>query len=434
MPPFAVTLALVLAATPARAPASLVPPPVHLRLVFGGDVIPHDPVKQAARLHARAAGKDELVETANHDGWDQVFGALGPAFKRADVAMVNLETPISTEESRAREFYFSGPPALLDALKAAGVTVASFANNHCLDRGPQGIVETRQHLAEAGLLSVGADKDLDAAFAPLVLKRQGLRIGVLAATRWLNMHPNPKDPTAPHAPLVLYGTDVEQVGLDEASFVEKVRATAKSVDVLLVAMHWGQEYHPQPLKEDKAFARALLEAGAVAVIGHHPHVLQPVELVRRANDTDGVVAYSLGNLVSNQALEDPASPTRDGMLLEVDVEKPFGSPPARVTRVAVVPTYTENRAAKDKRRNVQARLLDEEVPAMEERLATLEARTDDDARKERKALDARLDVARRRVERIRAMLATPAEPTRPHAPVSGSTPGSTPTPTRASTP
>ncbi len=376
-------------------------PPARVTLVFGGDVIPHDPVKLAAQVHARPAPKDELADTANHGGWDQVFGALAPVFKRADAAFVNLETPVTTRPNPARgEFSFNAPPSLLESLKGTGVTVATFANNHCLDQAAPGLLETRQRLAEAGLLTAGAAESKSAAFAPLVLKRKGLRIGVLAMTRWSNMHLNPKDPSKPWVPVVLYPRDVELVGITEADFLAAVRAASKSVDVLVVSAHWGTEYHSTPLEEDRAFAQALVDAGALVVVGHHPHVLQPVERLRRKDGALGVVAYSLGNLVSNQDLGEPESPTRDGMLLEVEVTKTVDDP-AKVARVTLVPTYTENRAAAGKRRNVQAVLLEEEVAAMAERLQALASRTDQAGLAEQKALWARHAIATARLLRIR---------------------------------
>jgi poly-gamma-glutamate synthesis protein (capsule biosynthesis protein) len=404
-------------------------PPAKVTLVFGGDVIPHDPVKQAAQAHARKAPKDELEDTANHGGWDQVFGALGPVFKRADASFVNLETPVMATPGRGKgEFFFNAPPTLLEGLKGAGVSVATFANNHCLDQGPQGIVETRQHLAEAGLLTAGAAESKRAAYEPLVLKRHGLRIGVLAMTRWSNMHLNPKDGAKPWVPVVLYPKDVELVGITEAQFLTAVREVAKSVDVLVVTAHWGTEYHPEPLKEDRDFAQALLDAGALVVVGHHPHVLQPVEHLVRKDGTPGVVAYSLGNLVSNQDLGEPESPTRDGMLLEVEVTKTIDDP-ARVAKVTLVPTYTENRARPGKVRNVQAVLLEDEVAAQAERLEELAARTDKAGAAERKALTARHDIATARVSRIRALDKRPTD--EPGPKLTAGRPGPTPTPTRS---
>src|SRR5207302_8987740 len=158
---FEVALGLVLAAAPQR-----------VVLVFGGDVIPHGPVKQAARLHARWDKPDppQAPRSLNHEGWDNIFGPLGEGLRNADLAIVHLETPISgNPKSKTGNMLFDAPSALLDGLASAGVDVATFANNHCLDQKPAGIVATREAIVAAGLLTTGADLDEEKAWAPLVV-------------------------------------------------------------------------------------------------------------------------------------------------------------------------------------------------------------------------------------------------------------------------
>src|SRR5207302_11289848 len=116
-----------------------------------------DPVKNAAKAHVRAGSDGRSL---NHEGWDQVFGPLAEIFRRADVSVVNLETPlVATDRPMRGPLTFSAPPQMALGLAANGVTLATFANNHCQDQKLDGIVETRAHLAEAWLVSVGADAD-----------------------------------------------------------------------------------------------------------------------------------------------------------------------------------------------------------------------------------------------------------------------------------
>ena len=392
-------LLLTLAAAPAE-PA---------RLVFGGDVIPHDPVKHVARLHARGAPEEPGAST-NHEGWDHVFGPLAPALRRAQLAVVNLETPVTTLAQPARgALTFNAPPGLLKGLAAAGVTAATFANNHVLDQGREGVVETRRRLDAVGLLTAGAAANRAQAWTPLVVELPGLSVGVVAMTRWLNGRSNGVDPGAPQAPLVPYPRDPASGGHAEAEVVAQVAALARQVDVVVVSIHWGVEYAPRPLEADRAFARALADAGALLIIGHHPHVLQPVEWLPREGRPPALVAWSLGNLVSNQAFADAGAPERDGLLLETDLARgPSGA--VEVVRVGAVPTATENRLGAGRHRNVQPVLLDEEFTAMLERLDELYYRHDAAALREQTQLEARLEVARARRARIRALL-PPAPPT-----------------------
>jgi poly-gamma-glutamate capsule biosynthesis protein CapA/YwtB (metallophosphatase superfamily) len=172
-------LPLLLSLFCAQAPSS-----ARVSLVFGGDVIPHDPVKFVARMHDRL---DAAGLSTNHGGWDHVFGPLAPIFKRHDVAVINLETPIVTlAKPEAGEMLFSAPPQMLMGLKQAGVTVATFANNHCLDQHREGIITTREYVQQAGLLTAGAAATEAEAWTPLLLERRGVKIALLAVTRWLN--------------------------------------------------------------------------------------------------------------------------------------------------------------------------------------------------------------------------------------------------------
>lgn len=377
------------------------PSPQRVTLVFGGDVIPHEPLKQVARRYARQGPEGSL----NNDGWDHVIAPLSPVLRRSDFAIVNLETPIVTvKRPETGDMVFNAPPALLGALKAAGVDVATFANNHCLDQHREGIVSTREYLAAAGLLSTGCDVDAARAWTPLVLEKDGLRIGLLAVTRWLNGFHNKKDESLPHVPAVPYKAEPITGGRSEADFLALVKARAAEVDALIVSIHWGAEYKFAPAPEDRKLAQQLLDAGAFAVIGHHPHVLQPVEHLERSQGGRGLVAFSLGNLVSNQDYADPRGAKRDGLLLELELVREAPGAALRLERVTGVPVATENRLGDRKRRNVQAVLLDEELAAVEDRLVELAGRPERAAVDERRRLLLRRQVAMERLARISSFL------------------------------
>lgn len=382
------------------------PEPPRVSIVFGGDVIPHGPVKYVARMRDR---RDEDHTSLNSGGWDHVFGPLAGVFKRHELAVVNLEAPVLTSRPASRDPHaFSAQPTLLAGLKRAGVTVATFANNHSLDQSTAGITSTWRALGDAELLTAGAAGTEAAAWTPLVVERKGLRIAFIAVTRWLNTHQNSADRRVPHVPSVPYPSDPIIGGRSAKALADLVRRTAATVDAVFVTIHWGIEYADQPLLSDRRLARRLVEAGATGVIGHHPHVLQPVEWIRRADGSRGLVAYSLGNLVSNQDFDDASGRKRDGVLLELVVER--GGPEARaeLTSVGGVPIATENRLGSGKARNVQPVLLDEEVAAVEERLELLAKRDEPDAARERASLLRRLALLHKRLARIATVLAPAA--------------------------
>lgn len=379
---------------------SLSAAPQRMTLLFGGDVIPHEPVKHVAENHARFS-KDG--STVNANGWAHVFGPLALAFQSHDFAIVNLETPVTRAEQReVKEMLFTAPPEILDGLKAAGVDVATFANNHCLDMHPEGIAETRDHLDRVGLLTAGAGRTEAEAWTPLYLEKNGLRIAVVAVSRWLNKFHNKGGPADPHVPVVPYLEEPIGGGRTFDEFYAHIRETAKHADAVIVSIHWGAEYVHEPMSYDRELARGILDAGAIAVIGHHPHVLQPVTTQRLRDGRVGVVAYSLGNLVSNQDFDVADGEKRDGLLLGLELTR-TSTGSIIVTKVTPIGIGTENRTGKA-RRNVQPVVLDDEVAAVEERLTALAGRTDATSKRERTRLVERRQILELRQRRVKEMI------------------------------
>lgn len=399
--------------------------PVHVELVFGGDVIPHGEVKSVARAHARSGAVPPgggAAPSLNHEGWDHVFGPLSDVLRTADVGVVNLETPVTANDKAVtRELVFNAPPAMVRALVGAGVKVVSTGNNHARDQHVEGLLETLRHLDAAGLRHAGTGATRDAAWAPVFMDVRGVRLGFLSFTRSLNGFSNPKEAEAPHAALLPYPEHASRRGLKLEEALERVRAAAAECDALFVMGHWGREYSDTPHPLDRALGQAFLEAGALAVIGHHPHVLQPLEAYTTKSGRQGFIAYSLGNLVANQGRFyqhvkgqlGKDGDKRDSLLLRVGVTRAAPGAPVALADVSVLPVWIENNATGRKaraRRNIQPVLIDREVEEVSRRLAALALRTapqDKASRAEQAALEKRLASARYRRERILRML--PAE-------------------------
>lgn len=382
-------LACALATLLAQAPASV-------SLVFGGDVIPHDAVKATAR-HLAAPVEGAAVDD---EGWGALFGPVAGVLREADVAVVNLEAPVvQLKRPETGPLIFHGPPALLRGLRAAGVGVVTFANNHGLDQHREGIVSTRAWAADAGVGVAGADVDEARAWAPLVVERNGVRLGLLAVGRFLNGFNNVRDASAPHVPIVPYPGDGFVGGRGVEALVALVKAQARTLDALIVVMHWGDEYRA-PREDDRRLAQALVDAGAVAVVGHHPHVVQPVEWLTRPDGNRAPVAFSLGNLVSNQG-DGEGSATRDGLLLRLEVAK-LAEGGSRVTGLRGVPIVSRHLRVRG-RSLVQPVPVDAERERLRGRLAALEGQAGRAARRERRALERSLATAEARAARVDAL-------------------------------
>ncbi len=236
-----------------------------IRLVFGGD-----------------------VTLANHfshyikQDYAYAFKKL-PLFRQADIAMVNLENPLTVSRDKTEKlFNFKAAPALVQVLKLGGVDLVTLANNHIYDFSQSGLLETLEILNRHGIYYTGAGRLDEEAHHPIILKRGGIRLGFFSyygTHRHSNSHPATPDSA---------GTAMRRIALIRRDF-EKYRHLT---DVIIVNFHWGleKEHYPQP--EQIRLAHQVIDAGADLIIGHHPHVLQGVELYKGK-----AVFYSLGNFI-----------------------------------------------------------------------------------------------------------------------------------------
>jgi poly-gamma-glutamate synthesis protein (capsule biosynthesis protein) len=363
---------------PAAGP--VVPYPHQLAQVsfaVAGDVIPHEPVRAAA-----AAAGDGV------QGWTALFSDVTDVFKKADFGFVNMETPVAPAHSRgSKPFLFDAPVALPEALKASGVKIVSFANNHVMDQGWAGFTETRDHLREVGLLFAGSGDTAADTFQPVFTEANGIKVGWLGMTRWLNGNRNPDKDDQAHVNFFPYpGESGGASGADEALVIEKIKEARAQCDFLVVSIHWGVEYAPAPRPEDVETAHKMLEAGASVIVGHHPHVLQPVETYKTQDGRDTLIFYSLGNFLSNQSRSyvdglnpDKVGDPRDSMIgLFSAVRRDYGPGGVRVElgHVGILPVWGENNrnelaTGKAKTTVIRPILIDREIPRLQARLDEL---------------------------------------------------------------
>jgi len=231
----------------------------------------------------RKHGFDPIIEDGE-DGFEVFSGVT--ELLRSHLTIGNLETPLVRElpdkspiVSSAR---FGAPAALASALGRAGFHAMSVANNHAYDLRRAGLVETPEILAELGIVALGSVREAGPALRVQTIEREGLRVGVLAVATRLN---GPKPRGLPSIPWV------PTLELDD-QVVPLVKQARTSHDVIVVLVHWGEEYRDTPTSAQRSVAHDLVDGGVDLVVGHHPHVLQGIEHYR-----DGVIAYSLGNFL-----------------------------------------------------------------------------------------------------------------------------------------
>ena len=368
-----------------RAAAPVVPYPHELAQVsfaVAGDVIPHEPVRAAAGAAATAG------DVTNTQGWGALFSDVSDVFQKADFGFVNMETPVAPAHSKgSKPFMFDAPVALIDGLKANGIKIVSFANNHVMDQGWAGFTETREHLRAEGMLFAGSGDTAADTFQPVITEANGIKVGWLGMTRWLNGNRNPDKDDQPHVNFFPYpGESGGATGADEAHVLDAVKAARAKCDLLVVSIHWGIEYAPAPRPEDVEMAHKMLDAGASVVVGHHPHVLQPVETYKAQDGRNTVIFYSLGNFLSNQSrtyvdglMPDKDGDPRDEMIgMFSAVRKDYGPAGVRVElgRVGILPVWEENNrneiaSGKAKTAVIRPVLIDREIPKLQARLDEL---------------------------------------------------------------
>lgn len=299
--------------------------PIQVTIAAVGDVIPHDRIVDSARDR----------RTGTYD-FGPMFAPIAPYLAQADYAIANLETTLAGPATGYSGYpLFNAPVELAQALELAGVDFCATANNHCLDRGWPGLVATLDHLDGVGLAHRGTNRSLVEKRTPFVVDVRGIKVGLLVYTETLNGHVPPRD----HDGYAVDRLDVDGIAVDAAM------ARLYGAEIVIAVVHWGNEYQRYPsaaqvrAAEGKEDLEGLLSRGVDVIIGHHPHVVQP--LVRAgvengaASEEGGYVAYSLGNFLSNQ----PRRYTDSGLMAYVHIEK--NGFRERVTGISYLPVYVQ---------------------------------------------------------------------------------------------
>jgi poly-gamma-glutamate capsule biosynthesis protein CapA/YwtB (metallophosphatase superfamily) len=256
------------------------------RILFIGTVLAHLAVLPATarEIVINAVGDIMLAGSATSTfarlGYDYPFAVTTAELKRGDIAVGNLEAPIAVrgDEFTAKRFRFKAAPPSAAALKRAGFSVVTIANNHIMDFGEPALLETLRHLDQNGILHPGAGQHLAAARQPAMIQIKGARIAFLAYSL-----------TFPKEFYAARGRAGTAPGYPAFFKADIARAKA-AADYVVVSFHWGTEGATSPRPYQVAAAHAAVDAGADVVLGHHPHVLQGIERYKK-----GVILYSLGN-------------------------------------------------------------------------------------------------------------------------------------------
>lgn len=257
-------------------------------------------------------------------GPDYPFEAVLPILRRSSIVLGNLEGPLARRSAKAaRNFVYKMKPAVAPVLARAGFNVLTMANNHALDCGRDGVLETLNALVAAGIEPLGAAAHERAAHAPVVREAGPWRVGLLGYY-W-----NRRCAAEASLPGVAMDS-FEELEADIRSLRDKVHR-------VVVTFHWGVPYEREPSAEARGKARFAVDCGADAVIGHHPHIVQPFEIYRGCP-----ILYSIGNFTFGSG-----NSRAEGLLVGIRFEQ-------RRTIAELYPLYVKNR---DPRVNYQPKVL-----------------------------------------------------------------------------
>lgn len=290
------------AASSSTVVAEVLPPPTApprpLRLIFTGDVLVHSPLWDRALANGGGSTYD----------FAPMFADLRPFVETADLAVCHLETPIAPPgEAYSTSPRYGVPAEVVDGLAVTGFDHCSTASNHTFDRGVAGVDATANRfdlvgMTQHGMARTPAERD------PVLVDVDGLTIGLLSATYGFDAGVRPPD------------QPWRSPRIDTAQLIaDATLARSQGADLVIVSLHWGHSNSHRASEEQREIASVLAYSGVVdLIIGHHAHVVQPIEQLG-----DMWVAYGLGNVISNLPVPDGiwTEATRDGIVLEVVVER-----------------------------------------------------------------------------------------------------------------
>lgn len=286
-----------------------------ITISFVGDLMCHTPQMDYSRV-----GKDSF-------DFKPVFREVKRFLSKSNITIGNLETTIAGRENGYSGYpLFNSPDEYLDALQDAGFDILITSNNHSIDRGKKGVIRTIEKIQSRGMNSIGTYKSQHDRDSLRIFEINGITIALLAYTYGLNGNYISKDEK-----FLVNIIDTNVIKLD----IENARR--KNADVVLIYFHFGEEYQRKPNAYQKEIVKCAINSGADFIIGSHPHVIQPAEYFSSDKNKvgKGIIAYSLGNFLSNQRWRYSDC----GTILTVALSRNITNKQIRLSNVSILPTW-----------------------------------------------------------------------------------------------
>lgn len=277
-----------------------------------GDMIFHQPIVKNYRSN----------ETYD---FTPIFSNISAEINEADIAVANFEGSVNSNRKLSGFPLFNFPKESIYSLKNAGFDLMSTANNHALDTGLDGVVETLAHINDSGMKSFGTlSEDGDKG---IVVEKKGIKIGFISFTDTLNGMDS------------LMRDREYSVNTFSQDFEKDLKILKEKSDIVVVYPHWGNEYQYHPSDRQLFLKEKLQESGANIILGSHPHVLQRYQIEERDNNKFFTI-FSMGNALSNQRVEYlKKSGVDTGALVKLVIEKDNIKGETKLKSYGVYPTY-----------------------------------------------------------------------------------------------
>ena len=296
------------------------PKPRSFTLVATGDVLLHERLWRQAERDAARTGRGALDFTPQ-------LANIAPVVSAADLAICHLEVPLARPTGPYEGYpTFSGPPQVVAALDTTGYDACSTASNHTFDQGAAGVKRTLDALDAAGLAHAGSARTPAEAVQTTIIvvnAAEGpVRVALLSYTYGFNGIPYPDGQT-------FWANEIDE----QSILVDAATARQGGAEVVVVALHWGTEYDHNPNAQQVALAPRLIASSDIdLLLGHHAHVVQPIE-----NVNGEWVVYGMGNLMANHA--EPQGPKSEGLLTRFTFTEDLSTGAFAVTAAEYLPLY-----------------------------------------------------------------------------------------------
>lgn len=279
-----------------------------------GDIMVHSP--QLISAYNDSEGRYDFKDCFSH---------VSSYLQKADFVTGNLETTFGATDSGYSGYpFFNSPPELIGALKESGFNLLFTANNHSMDSGEEGVLNTINLIEEKGLSFAGTARSKEEREKGFLLCQNDIKAAFFAYTYGTNGIPLPS------------GKEYMVSLINEQLIAEDINRAKNELqaDIVIIGLHWGEEYQRLPSAYQKELAAKLVDMGADIIIGTHPHVIQPAETIKTEKG-EALVFYSLGNFISNQRWRYADS----GAIVYIKIELNSALQTTKVTILEIVPTW-----------------------------------------------------------------------------------------------